>query len=443
MINQPKPLRRDAEPLNLARHEIRDLLTQSAAFRALPSTTQQQIAHDTVQVASYLAAPEGIRANTLPNVSVRETIPTDPYALQLAGEPATSRRRGGGNPADEGVFVAQGAQEGARIAGALLQAVNFPEFVSGLIKGVFHAIVQSSIEQMEAYGRLVADVAKTLNQFRDENVSANQGRDHLVDQFPDLFQVDIDTGDFGEGGGPRVRMRDGVDEDAAVKRVNNMPIEGGPVSGLDDETIEEKLVPAARTQLATSRQQLLATMVLMGINRIVVTDGKISAKVMYDFQARDNFSYRRSATQFDYAKDDYGNLQTMNTWEGESEVDRQSGGYSQNKDGSFENRGGSYYAKGNYKYTQQPVVTMMSASQTASDAALQTRASLAGVVEVNFKSDYLPLEKMADSFQIGMIQNAAQPGQVRASGGQAGGGQQPAQGGQQPAQGGQQPAPAR
>ena len=55
------------------------------------------------------------------------------------------------------------------------------------------------------------------------------------------------------------------------------------------------LVPAARTQLATSRQQLLATMVMLGINRIVVTDGKISAKVMYDFQARDNMQFRKSA----------------------------------------------------------------------------------------------------------------------------------------------------
>jgi hypothetical protein len=32
---------------------------------------------------------------------------------------------------------------------------------------------------------------------------------------------------------------------------------------------------------SSSRQQLLATMVLMGINRIVVTDGRISAKVTF------------------------------------------------------------------------------------------------------------------------------------------------------------------
>jgi len=401
----------NAGTVDLVRREVRNLLTQSQAFRSLPKEKQQAIAKQTVEIASYLAAPEGIPGNRLPagNGQAAPARSSDPYAFAQA-ETSVGRRRG--SPG-EGQFVAQGAREGAAVAGALLQAINFPEFVSGLIKGVFHAIVQSSIEQMEAYGKLVADVAKTLNQFRDENVSANQGRDHLVDQFPDMFQIDMDTGEFG-GGGPRVRLREGADEEEALRRVNSMPIEGGPVSSLDDETIEEKLVPAARTQLATSRQQLLATMVLMGINRIVVTDGKIHAKVLYDFQARDNFKFQRSATKFDYAKDARGNLQLTRSEEGEYDYGVE-GGERSRTDGSREDRDASWYAKGKYKNTQAPVMTVASASQETTDAALQTKASLAGVVEVNFKSDYFPLEKMADSFQIAQIQNAAQPGQARAN----------------------------
>ena len=41
------------------------------------------------------------------------------------------------------------------------------------------------------------------------------------------------------------------------------------------DQIEAQLVPAAKRRLAAGRQQLLSTMVLMGINRIVVTDGSI------------------------------------------------------------------------------------------------------------------------------------------------------------------------
>jgi hypothetical protein len=416
----------NSDAVDLVRREVRNLLTQSQAFQSLPLEKQREIAKQTVEVASYLAAPEGIPGNKLQASAQSQAAPGsgDPYSFGLANNGVARRMSSG---LAEGKFVAQGAREGAAVAGALLQAVNFPEFVSGLIKGVFHAIVQSSIEQMEAYGKLVADVAKTLNQFRDENVSVNQGRDHLVDQFPDLFQIDIDTG-FEGGPGPRVRLRDDIDESDAVRRVNNMPIEGGPISSLDDDTIEGKLVPAARTQLATSRQQLLATMVLMGINRIVVTDGKISAKVMYDFQARDNFKFQRSATKFDYAKDAMGNLQMTNTSEGEYDLSSEGGerSYTRGEGGGIEERDPSYYSKGKYKHTQAPVMKLASATQETTDAALQTKASLAGVVEVNFKSDYFPLEKMADSFQIAQIQNAAQPGRPQTAAGNAANTQQPA-----------------
>lgn len=64
-------------------------------------------------------------------------------------------------------------------------------------------------------------------------------------------------------------------------------------------------------------------------------------------------------------------------------------------------------------------MTVATVTQQANDAALTTKASLAGMVEVNFKSDYLPLEKMADSFQIGMIQNASKPGQAARGAGAA------------------------
>jgi hypothetical protein len=81
--------------------------------------------------------------------------------------------------------------------------VDFPAFVAGLIKGVFEAIVNVSIEQMEAYADLLDDVARSLDEFAPKRRGSASSRD---------------------------------------------------------------------------RQRLLATMVLMGINRIVVTKGKIVAR---------------------------------------------------------------------------------------------------------------------------------------------------------------------
>ena len=68
-----------------------------------------------------------------------------------------------------------------------------------------------------------------------------------------------------------------------------------------------------------------------------------------------------------------------------------------------------YYSKGKYKYENKPVVTAMSAATTGSDAQIQTKVQLAGNVEVNFKSDYLPLETMATPGMIAAIQGNSTP----------------------------------
>lgn len=405
----PPPAGVSPETLAAVRQGVREVLGQSAAFQALPPDRQREIAQQTVQIASYLAEPDGIRADRLPTA---QSAAADPYATAQSGTPI---RRGGQQ--EDPKFVAQASREGAAAAGLFLQQVNFSDFVGGLIKNVFQAIVSSSIEQMEAYGKLVADVSKSLNQFRDENVSVNQGRDHLVEQFPDTFFLDMDTG--AEGGGPRVRVREGIDDREALQRINqSLPVDGTPLTSLDDEAVEEKLVPAARTQLATSRQQLLATMVLMGINRIVVTDGRIQAKVLFDFQARDNFKFQKSATQFDY-HDTLRKDSTDQAWDhGRENADVKT---TSDKDGKWERErtGGSYFSKGHYKHASEPMLTMASASQLQNDASLTTKAQLMGNVEVNFKSDYLPLDKMADSFQIAKIQENSRPASTAAPRGAA------------------------
>ena len=416
-----------------ARQAVKDLLLRSAAFSKLSPETQQQIAQDTAEIAGYLAQPEGIPGNELPTAAALAD--ADPNQLHKNYQENLKQVN------QAGAFKAQAAREGAEVAGMLLQKVNFPDFCAKLIQGVFHAIVQSSIEQMEAYGKLVASVSQTLNQFRDENVTDNQGRDHLCDQFPDLFELgtaDSDDAFSGPGGGqPRVRLKDGADEDSALDRVNSrLPT---PVKSLDlsDDENETALVQSARTQLATSRQQLLATMVLMGINRIVVTDGKIQAKIMYDFQARDSSKMQRSATAMDYATDSSGNVQTTSSSQVDSESNQDASSYSKSNDGSEDRQTGAYYTKGTYKYSQQPIITAMSTASETSESALQTKAQLSGTVDINFKSDYLPLEKMADSFQIGMIQNAAKPGRGAAAAGGAGAGK-----GGAPAGGNATPPPA-
>src|SRR5438067_7662408 len=78
-----------AETMALVRENIRDLLQSSAAFQSLPADKRQQIAHDTVKIAAYLAEPDGIKANKLAALQATPTStvqkPADPYAFGLSG----------------------------------------------------------------------------------------------------------------------------------------------------------------------------------------------------------------------------------------------------------------------------------------------------------------------------------------------------------------------
>jgi hypothetical protein len=398
--------------LRAPRPEVRlavtNVLTKSPAFAQLPAATRQQVARDTALVADYLAAPEGIEGQKIPGgVGM-------PWAKAPEGEGTNPPQQASYEQTPNAVseiapsqFKAGAAREGAEVARLFLEKVNFVAFVSRLIEGVFHAIVKSSIEQMEAYSKMIAVVAQSLQPFRDDNITENQGRDHMVEKFPDMFEIGVD--EFADDPQPRLKLRDGVDEGDALKRVNStINFEGGPLKSMDlsDADVEKALVTGTRTQLARHRQQLMASLVLMGINRIVVTDGKISAKVMYDFQARDKGSIGRSAAAYDYAHNPDRTLATTRSGEGQYEGGR-TGQYSSSSGGV--NSSAESNAKGTYKFDDKPVLTAMNAASEVSDAALQTRAKLAGDVEVNFKSDYLPLDKMATPGMILPIEGNSTP----------------------------------
>ena len=83
----------------------------------------------------------------------------------------------------------------ARRAGAMVNEIDFPGFVAQLVHGTFDAIVDASIRQMESYSSLVSAVAKTVDQFTEENVTLNQARDWLTSRYPGDVQLLLPDGD--------------------------------------------------------------------------------------------------------------------------------------------------------------------------------------------------------------------------------------------------------
>ncbi len=411
-MHPPSAPLRAAPPRPEVRDAVRGLLTQSQAFAALPPDKQRQVAQDTARIADYLAAPEGIEGNRLAG-----GLGMGSPARALVAEGSFKDNVKQVNAIGGGDFKAGAVREGVTQAVAYINQLDFPKFVGGLISNVFQAIVHSSIEQMHEFGAMIASVSQSLQQFMQDNVTENSGRDHVKDKFPDLFEIGTD--DMSDTPQPKLKLKDGVEESTALARVNSsISFENGALKSLDlsDANVEQALVVGARMQLAKQRQQLMASMVLLGINRIVVTDGKISAKVLFDFKASTNRRLERSAQAYDMARDANGNVQTTYAGEGtydssDKGSDNYQGGSSgkdnyqaPSRDSSHEN-----YAKGTYKFENKPIITAMSAASETSADSLAVKANLSGSVDVNFKSDYLPLDKMATPGMIAAIQGNSTP----------------------------------
>lgn len=368
------PIRR-SELLPLVRAHVRDRLREIPAFLALPSEERAAIANATVKSFHYiLGGADGT---------------SSPRSVTLAGDTPVTRQLADQRPPDAagatagqrfGDAGAVAAEQGTDALADLVNRVDFPSFVAGLIAGVFNAIVTSSIKQMEAYADLVKNVAKSVDQYMKDNVTDNNARDYLADRYPNHLEIDL-SGDRPRLA-PRAGRNDGELPDFAAEL--GLP---DSISSIDGDVAESTLVPAARRRIALDRQQLLATMVMMGVNRLVVTNGTIEASCLFELDTRDQvkrrFSQKRTSDFTSERETEWG-----------SKDSRRRG---------FLGLGGSssWYTKG----TQTDAAQFQAATTRSedSDAKVDLHAKLAGKVNINFRSDFFPMEKMVDVMQIQRI----------------------------------------
>jgi hypothetical protein len=252
---------------------------------------------------------------------------------------------------------AQTEQLGQRV-GTTLQAVDFVGFVSGLITGTFRAIVDASAAQMREYANLVSSIAHTLEDFTGEYVSVNQARDHLVKDYPRDLALKLPPA--GTSDEPRLLPRpERIGESPAW--LKKYGLEGEELS---EDLVEGPLLDAARKKVGEERVSSLASMVLMGVNRIVVNEGDIRAKIQLHAEAIDVQRAEMVSQQGGFAGRDAGELGQQ----------------------------------------AQMLVSTLKANAQA-DASL--KADLMGEVRVSFRSEAFPLERFADSAAIQLINQHA------------------------------------
>jgi hypothetical protein len=351
--------------MQLVRSQIQALLESSPAYGQLPAKDRRDLAHNLVKIAAYSAAlvhDDFIQSQKLGQTPMlRQETVMEPLARPAAVPIA---RAAAGPAADE--FSPRAASQVARITEQTLNAIAFPKFVADLIKGTFQAIVDASIQQMEAYGGLLANVAKTVDQFMADNISDNAARDYLAASYPSHFLIEADDK------AARVRIRDGAEDRPKPDFRSAFGLTEDV--DLDDDTAEEVLVPAARRRLAQNRHQMLSTMVLLGINRIVITSGKIRAEMKFAIDTKD-FGKVESASQFDFKNETTGSY---------------GGGLS------------SWF--GGPQFRTKNTVIYVSSTQKESTDDIRVHAGLTGEVDLKFKSDYFPLNRLATPQMLAAIQ---------------------------------------
>ena len=375
---------------DLVSAQVAALLSSSAAWHELSPAQRAELSANLNKVAAYSAAlvqedfALSERLGQTPMLRNR-IVERGPLAEAAADPPP---------PPTQEEFAPRAVNQVGRVTSETLNAIAFPTFVADLIKGTFNAIVDASIQQMEAFGTLLANVAKTVDQFMSDNITDNQARDWLAGQYPEHMGVSVKRGGGGEGGGrgrrtatrgrggrgreedeggsARLRVRQGSDGKSKPDFRRDLGLRSNV--DLDDKTAEDVLVPAARRKMAQQRHQLLSTMVLMGINRIVVTSGRIYARMGFFIDATDT-AKAESASQFD---------------------------------ASHSSTAGAGFLAG--KFESKTSVAYVSSQKKDSQDSINVQADLTGEVDLKFKSETFPLERFADMGAIQQIQgNTANP----------------------------------
>ena len=338
---------------------LRSKLRGSGTYRELSAATREMLESDLDRLKARLSASPGNAGAHDPYARVMEEMTPLQARLQASARGPTQPDRPQANtpsPAPTPPPPPQTSTIGQRAADAL-EAVDFPAFVASLLTGTFQAIVDASIRQLHEYARLVSSLTQSVESFSAQNVTPTQARDHLAQAHPQDLMVMVP--EPGRPGTPRLVPRPDK-QGTSPEWLAKYGLDG---EELTEQLTEGRLLEAGRMRAGEERLQMLATMVLMGIHRIVVNEGDVRAKLQFHAAAQDTVRAEMQTQALAIAARDASG------------------------------------ATG----TQMMVSTVKANAQA--DAAIKT--DLMGEVRISFRSETFPLERFADSAAIQLISRHA------------------------------------
>lgn len=251
---------------------------------------------------------------------------------------------------------------------ARLSEIGFPEFTTKLITDVFDSLVATNLRQTEAYIELLQQTGKSLTTFINDTKDDIGGE--LLLQF--LAQALPPRDDKKEEDGTHVKEGNSLTNEEASTLNNALEVKDAGISsdnkvasaGALNETKVNAILEAVANRISADKYSLLKEMVKQGILRLVVEDGEIETRLTFNtygssFYQNKTSDYQRKNFAF-RAKAKTGGL--LSAW---------------------------VKASASTSYNSVKVSTANKTDQDRSGSRVQ----IFGRVQVNFKTDYLPLDQ--------------------------------------------------
>jgi hypothetical protein len=183
----------------------------------------------------------------------------------------------------------------ALAAASQLEKIGFVDFTVDLVKGVYEVIVNASMEQLEAYAELVTKVSKSLEEYQDEVLGPDEAEkqekaENYITEVLGFKKQDTYTLTDDQATALREHLAGiSVQEDEQNKGIDDYIT----VSGTSKEITHENLVKIVLEKLKKSTEHsydLLKTILKIGMQKVVVTNGEIRTKLTFHLDASDDYS---------------------------------------------------------------------------------------------------------------------------------------------------------
>jgi hypothetical protein len=316
-----------------ARQMARETLKKCAEFGRLPEKEQLGLYKSLVEACQ---TELDFRRSGRPGLARELAAPRKPLT---AGDLIDDSRHGN-----------KRIEQAGELAGDFMRQVDFPRFVSDLLKGVFDANLEVTLKQMKEYINLMKAATTSLATFV-QKIDSAEAFAYLADG-SDEFSL----GTEGEGASQKIVLTDK---------------QGNPVD-TEDTRIKSKIMDA-KIAMAKEHRALLRETILMGVSRLVVERGTVKASVIFDIQATEQIKKTDRAGTKDSSATSAGH--------------QFSGGFLGSILGSPSH---------GVQHSRQSSRITVASAQSQGDTKLA--AKVTGSVEIVFKSDYFKLDNFAQMY---------------------------------------------